>query len=157
MTVETDIRTRELLLVEDSPADARLTLEALRVARSSLRIHHVESGTEALRFLYREQPYADAPRPDLVLLDLNLPGLDGRDVLRQMKQAPALACIPVVVLTSSVAQTDVDQAYGLCANCYLVKPLGLDEYLALVQLMEQFWLGAARLPNGHHPGGVSVR
>jgi len=138
---------RTVLLVEDSPADVRLVREAFAEARVPVELHVAWDGDGALRFLKREGEYAGMPKPDLVLLDLNLPGTDGRDVLRAVKGDPQLAHLPIVVLTSSVAQADVDIAYRLAANCYLSKPVDLDEYLSLMKLFEQFWLEAARLPN----------
>jgi two-component system, chemotaxis family, response regulator Rcp1 len=155
MVIETQNRACELLLVEDNPADARLTRDALREAHPQLRVHLVQDGAAALRFLRREPPYSEAPRPDLVLLDLNLPGKDGRDVLQEVRQAPALAMIPIVVLTTSMSQADVDMAYRLGANCYLTKPVGLEEYFALVRLTEKFWLRTARLPDEYHARGMS--
>lgn len=156
MTVRQETTGGELLLVEDSPADARLTFEALRDVHSRVRIHHVEDGASALEFLRRKGPFANSPRPDLVLLDLNLPGIDGRDVLQQIKKTPALAPIPVVVLTSSMAQTDITRAYALSANCYITKPVNLVDYLSMVRLIEQFWFNAVRLPDNHHAPGISV-
>src|SRR3954454_16413101 len=113
MVTETKTQACELLLVEDNPADARLTRDALREVHPQLRVHLVQDGAAALSFLRREPPYSEAPRPDLVLLDLNLPGKDGRDVLQEVRQSPALAMIPIVVLTTSISQADVDMAYRL--------------------------------------------
>ena len=139
-------RPLEVLLVEDSPADARLTSESLKKAPGPISNSLIESGKDALRFLNRETPFETAPRPDLILLDLNLPGLDGRDVLRYMKSNSRLGRIPTIILTSSEARSDVETAYDLGANCYLTKPLHLDEYEELISLVGSFWLKAAELP-----------
>jgi CheY-like chemotaxis protein len=140
-------RPIEILLVEDEPGDVRLTVEALRSARVHNRIHTVEDGVEALDFLHRRPPYADAPRPDLILLDLNLPRKDGREVLAEIKADPALRTIPVVVLTTSRARDDVLRSYDLHANCFISKPMDLNEFNAVVKSIEDFWLTVARLPS----------
>ena len=139
-------RLIEILLVEDEPGDVRLTVEALRDARVRNRIHTVEDGVEALDFLHRRPPYADAPRPDLLLLDLNLPRKDGREVLAEIKADPALRTIPVVVLTTSRARDDVLRSYDLHANCFISKPMDFNEFSAVVKSIEDFWLTVARLP-----------
>ncbi|RMD80069.1 MAG: response regulator [Gammaproteobacteria bacterium] len=136
----------EVLLVEDNPADARLTREALREAGLRGRIHVVEDGVGALGFLRREGAYARAPRPDLVLLDLNLPRKDGREVLREIKADPELRSIPVVVLTTSCSEEDVLLSYQLHANCYVTKPADLDQFLETLRSLQGFWLRVARLP-----------
>ena len=140
-------RPIEILLVEDEPGDVRLTVEALRSARVHNRIHTVEDGVEALDFLHRRPPYADAPRPDLILLDLNLPRKDGREVLAEIKADPALRTIPVVVLTTSRARDDVLRSYDLHANCFISKPMDFNEFSAVVKSIEDFWLTVARLPS----------
>jgi two-component system, chemotaxis family, response regulator Rcp1 len=140
------IRPTEVLLVEDSPTDARLTRESLKNAPSPVNVKLIESGREALAYLRREPPFEKAKAPDLILLDLNLPGLDGRDLLRHMKADRQLGKIPVIILTSSMARSDVNTAYELGANCYLTKPIHLDEYDDLIGLVGQFWLRAAELP-----------
>lgn len=134
-------RPAEILLVEDNPSDARLTRVAL--GRSAFASHLVVSpdGDEALAILRREGAHAEGPRPDLVLLDLNLPGTDGRIVLREIKADDRLRCIPVVVLTSSTAAADVRECYDLHANCYVVKPMDFDEFERAVRTIEEFWLG----------------
>jgi chemotaxis family two-component system response regulator Rcp1 len=139
-------RTVELLLIEDSAADVRLTQEALGEAGADVNIHVVADGASALQFLRHEPPYSAAVRPDLILLDLNLPGIDGREVLRQVRHDRSLVRIPVLVLSSSTAPDDVNGAYDLCANCYLAKPLHFSEYLRLFREIDQFWLRTARLP-----------
>ena len=139
--------TLEILLVEDNPADARLTREVFEGGRLSTHLNVVSDGEQALSFLRREGIYETAPRPKLVLLDLNLPRKDGREVLVELKADPALCRIPVIVLTTSAAQTDIMHAYELQANCFITKPLDLDEYFAVVRSIEDFWLATARLPS----------
>ena len=136
----------EILLVEDNPGDARLTLECLAECTIRNSVHHVRDGAEALAFLHREPRYAQAPRPDLILLDLNLPGLDGRDVLTAIKQDPRLRRIPVVVLTTSSAEADVLKSYDLQASCYITKPVDLDQFTKVIHDIEAFWLTVVRLP-----------
>ncbi len=139
----------EILLVEDNPADVRLTREALREGAGGLRhrLHVVEDGVQALAFLRREAGYWEVPRPDLILLDLNLPRKDGREVLQEIKADPELRSIPVVVLTTSRSEEDVLRSYQLHANCYVTKPVDLDQFLEVVRRIEAFWLGVARLPS----------
>ncbi len=140
------VRPVELLLVEDNPGDVELTREALEEARVRNRLHVVSDGEEALAFLRREGRHADAPRPDLVLLDLNLPRLGGREVLAAIKQSDDLRRIPVVVLTTSEAEKDVLGAYELHANAYIVKPVDLDQFLGVVRSIEGFWLAVVKFP-----------
>lgn len=140
-------RPIQVLLVDDNPADVRLTREALSEGRISSELNVVGDGVEALRFLRREAAYAKMPRPDLVLLDLNLPGKSGREVLREMKSDPDLRRIPVMVLTTSRADEDLDAAYSLHANCYIRKPVNLDEFLDVVRSIEQFWFMIVTLPS----------
>jgi two-component system, chemotaxis family, response regulator Rcp1 len=136
----------EILLVEDNPGDVRLAVEALRDGKVANRLHIVEDEVEAISFLRREGRYADVPRPDLILLDLNLPRKDGREVLAEIKQDADLKRIPVVILTSSAAEQDVVQAYNLYANCYITKPMDLDQFLKVVRSIEDFWLIVVTLP-----------
>ena len=136
----------EILMVEDSPGDVRLTKEALKDAKVLNHISVVEDGVEAMAFLRREGAHAEAPRPDLILLDLNLPRKDGREVLAEIKADPALAQIPVVVLTTSQAEQDILQSYQLHANCYVTKPVDLDQFISVIKSVETFWLTVARLP-----------
>jgi two-component system, chemotaxis family, response regulator Rcp1 len=136
----------EILLVEDNPGDVRLAVEALRDAKVANRLHVVEDGVEAMSFLRREGRYAVVPRPDLILLDLNLPRKDGREVLVEVKQDADLKRIPVVILTSSAGEQDVVQAYNLHANCYITKPVDLDQFLKVVRSIEDFWLIVVKLP-----------
>ena len=139
-------RSIEILLVEDNPGDARLTLEAMREAKVQNRMHVVEDGVEAMEFLRRQGRFADAPRPDLILLDLNLPRKDGRAVLAEVKSDPGLKRIPVVILTTSQAEEDVLRAYDLNANCYVTKPLDLEQFMKIVRLIDEFWVNVVTLP-----------
>jgi two-component system, chemotaxis family, response regulator Rcp1 len=137
----------EILLVEDSPADVDLTREALEDAKVHNNLHVASDGVEALAFLRREGRYADAPHPALILLDLNLPKKDGREVLAEIKADPLLRRIPVVVLTTSEAEQDILQSYDLHANCYVTKPVDLDAFMHVVRSIEDFWLAIVRLPS----------
>lgn len=139
-------RPAEILLVEDSPGDVRLMQEALREGKVANRVHVVRDGVQAMAFLRHEGKYADVPRPDIILLDLNLPKKDGREVLAELKAAPDLHRIPVVVLTTSRAEEDVLRAYDLHANCYMTKPVDLGQFFALVKDIEQYWLVMVCLP-----------
>jgi len=139
-------RPAEILLIEDNPADIRLTQEVFQEGKVAHRLHVVSDGERAMEFLRGEARYVGAPRPDLVLLDLNLPGKDGREVLSEIKQDPALRRIPVVVMTGSAAEADVYQAYDLSCNCYLAKPLDLAEFVKVVRSIEEFWLTIVTLP-----------
>ena len=136
----------EILLVEDNPGDARLTREALAHSKVKNNLHHAKDGEEAIAFLRRQGPYSDAPTPDLVLLDLNLPRRDGREVLEDIKNDPALMTIPVVILTSSQAEEDILRSYRLHANCFITKPVDLEQLTKVVQGIEQFWFTLVRLP-----------
>jgi two-component system, chemotaxis family, response regulator Rcp1 len=142
-----NVRPIELLLVEDSEPDVRLTQEALREAKVKNRLSVVDDGVEALKFLRRQGPYADAPRPDLILLDLNLPRKDGRQVLEEIKNDASLKCIPVVILTTSKSEEDVLRAYQLHANCYITKPVDFNRFMEVVQSIESFWLTIVTLPD----------
>jgi two-component system, chemotaxis family, response regulator Rcp1 len=136
----------ELLLVEDSEPDVRLTMEALREAKVRNRLWVVEDGVEAIEFLKRQGKYADAPRPDLILLDLNLPRKDGRQVLKEIKSDISLRRTPVVILTTSKSEEDVLRAYDLHANCYITKPVDFNRFMEVVKSIEDFWLTVVRLP-----------
>jgi chemotaxis family two-component system response regulator Rcp1 len=136
----------EILLVEDNPGDARLTREALAQSKVRNNLHHARDGEEAMAFLRREGQYSHAPTPDLVLLDLNLPRRDGREVLEDIKKDPLLKQIPVVVLTSSQAEEDILRSYRLHANCFITKPVDLEQLTKVVQGIEQFWFTLVRLP-----------
>jgi len=137
----------EVLLVEDSPGDVRLTREAFKDAKLHVNLHVVSDGIEAMAFLKREGVYAEVRRPDLILLDLNLPKKDGRQVLEEIKAAPALMTIPVVILTTSDSEEDVLRTYRLHANCYISKPVDLDGFLRVVQSIDDFWLSVVKLPH----------
>lgn len=145
-TVENNTQPIEILLVEDNPGDARLTLEAMRDAKVRNRIHVVEDGIEAMAFLRRQGRFGDAPRPDLILLDLNLPRMDGREVLSEVKSDPDLRRIPVVVLSTSQAEEDVIRAYDLHANCYVTKPMDLAQFMKIVNQIGEFWVKVVTLP-----------
>ena len=136
----------EILLVEDNPGDIQLTRIALEDNKMNINLSVAEDGVEALEFLSKEGKYADAPHPDLVLLDLNLPKKDGREVLAQMKADPIFKRIPVVILTTSQAEEDVLKAYNLCANCYITKPVDLDQFVKIVRSIESFWFTIVKLP-----------
>jgi CheY-like chemotaxis protein len=136
----------QVLLVEDSPGDVRLTQEAFREANIAIQLHIVPDGVEALEFLRQQGRYAQSPRPDLILLDLNLPRMDGREVLATIKADDMLKSIPTVILTTSEAEADIAKSYRLHANCYLTKPVQLEAFESLVESINDFWLTRARLP-----------
>ena len=137
----------ELLLVEDSEPDVRLTMEAIREAKVKNRLWVVEDGVEAMAFLRQQDGHIDAPRPDLILLDLNLPRKDGREVLREIKGDESLKRIPVVILTTSKSEEDVLRAYDLHANCYITKPVDFTRFMEVVKSIEDFWLTVVKLPD----------
>jgi chemotaxis family two-component system response regulator Rcp1 len=140
----------EILLVEDNPGDERLTREALKEGKVYHNLHWAKDGVEAMDFLQRRGKYAAAPRPDIILLDLNLPKKDGREVLQEIKSDEALKRIPVVVLTTSKAEEDVLRTYNLHANCYVTKPVDLEKFIVVVKSIDIFWLTVVTLPpNGH--------
>jgi chemotaxis family two-component system response regulator Rcp1 len=146
MSLPSSGRPIEILLVEDNPGDVRLTQEALKGGKVTNHLHVVADGVEAMQFLRREARFADAPRPDLILLDLNLPKMDGRDVLSQLNEDPRLRKIPVVVLTTSKDEEDVCRAYKLNCNCYVTKPVDLDQFIQAIESIESFWLTVVTLP-----------
>ena len=139
-------RPVRILLVEDSPGDVRLTQEALKEGKVRNDLHVATDGVEAMAFLRREGEYADVPRPDLILLDLNLPKKDGREVLAEIRADGRLKRIPVVVLTTSRDEEDILKAYGLSANCYITKPVDLDQFIDVIKAIESFWLTVVKLP-----------
>ena len=141
------MRPIEILLVEDNPGDVRLTQEALGEAKVRNNLAVTKDGVEALTYLRREPPFENATRPDLILLDLNLPRKDGREVLSEIKADPDLRRLPVVVLTTSSAEKDVLESYNLYANCYITKPVDLDQFVRIVSSIEDFWLTIVKLPN----------
>ncbi len=140
----------DILLVEDNPGDIDLTKEALEDAKVANRLHVVEDGEQALDFIFRRGQYVDAPRPDLVLLDLNLPKRDGREVLQEIRANAGVTDIPVVILTSSQADEDIVRAYRLHANCYISKPVNFVQFLKIIHAIEDFWLTVVKLPHGGH-------
>ncbi len=142
----------QVLLVEDSPGDLRLTQEAFRDVNPFVELHLANDGVEAMAFLKKEGRYFDAPRPDLILLDLNLPKVDGREVLAYIKDDPGLKTIPTVILTSSEAESDVVKSYQLQANCYLSKPMHFEAFHNLVKSINDFWLTRVKLPQQLHAG-----
>jgi chemotaxis family two-component system response regulator Rcp1 len=139
-------RPVEILIVEDNPGDVELTTLALKEGKVQNRISAVGDGIEAMAFLRRQPPYEEAPRPDLIFLDLNLPRKDGRETLAEIKQDPSLCDIPVVILTTSSADQDILESYRLSANCYIKKPVGLEEFMAIVKSIEGFWFTVVILP-----------
>ncbi len=143
---ERHLRPIDILLIEDSPADVRLTREALKEARVLNTLHVVQDGVAAMAVLRRQGPYAESPRPDLILLDLNLPKKDGREVLAEIKREEPLRRIPVVVLTTSRAEEDVLRSYDLHANAYVTKPVDLKQFLEVIRVFEEFWLAVVTLP-----------
>ena len=149
-SIGTDAAPIEVLLVEDSPGDVRLTQEAFKDAKVHLNLHVATDGAKAMAFLKREGEHANAPRPDLILLDLNLPKKDGREVLAEIKESPTLKSIPVVVLTTSSSEADILRSYQLHANCYITKPVGLEGFLTVVRSIDSFWLSVVKLPRELH-------
>lgn len=140
----------DILLVEDNPGDVLLTRTTLRDSKVRNSLATVDNGVDALAYLRREGRFADAVRPDVILLDLNLPRMDGREVLEAIKNDPDLQTIPVVILTSSKAEEDVVRSYQLHANAYVTKPVGLDQFMDVVRHIEDFWLSIVKLPGGPH-------
>lgn len=135
-----------ILLVEDNPGDARLTQEAFKECSNTIQLHIVSDGEAALEFLYQQGKFTHSPHPNFILLDLNLPKKDGREVLEEIKKDPILKRIPVAILTTSKAEEDIIRTYDLHANCYLTKPVDLDKFIEMVRSLEQFWVLSARLP-----------
>ena len=146
MTHDQIVHAVDVLLIEDNPGDVRLTREALKEARIAVNLHVANDGLEAMKMLRQEAPYTGQPLPDLVLLDLNMPKMDGREVLRLIKTDERFKHIPVVVLTTSGAEKDIAQAYGMHANCYITKPVELDQFMEIVKSIEGFWLTVVKLP-----------
>jgi chemotaxis family two-component system response regulator Rcp1 len=146
MNMEGIVKEVEVLLVEDNPGDVRLTIEALKDGKVHNHLNVVGDGEEALAFLRRQGQYANAPRPDLILLDLNLPKKDGREVLMEIKQEEGLKQIPIVVLTTSTAEKDIFKTYELHANCYISKPVDFDQFINVVKSIEDFWFTVVKFP-----------
>jgi two-component system, chemotaxis family, response regulator Rcp1 len=140
----------EVLLIEDSPGDVRLTREALKDAKVHIHLNVASDGVEAMAFLQRQGAFTNAPRPDLILLDLNLPKKDGREVLKDIKESATLGSIPVVILTTSASQADILKSYKLHANCYITKPVDLAGFLKVIQSIDNFWLSVVKLPREVH-------
>ena len=147
MNIQTKERPIEILLVEDNPGDVRLTIEAFKEAKVHNRLEVVRDGVEAIAFLRKERDYANRERPDLILLDLNLPKKNGHEVLAEIKEDPNLKTIPVIILTTSKAEQDIHKTYKLHANCYITKPVDLDHFITVIQSIKHFWLSVVKLPN----------
>jgi chemotaxis family two-component system response regulator Rcp1 len=145
-SIGSDAKPMEVLLVEDSAGDVRLTREALKDAKVHVHLQVASDGIEAMAFLKHEGQHVHAPRPDLILLDLNLPKKDGRQVLEEIKQSPSLKSIPVVILTTSASEADILRSYMLHANCYITKPVDLNGFLDVVKSIDNFWLSVVKLP-----------
>src|SRR6202140_2076473 len=148
-SIGTNAAAIEVLLVEDSPGDVRLTREAFKDAKVHINLHVASDGAEAMDFLNHNGKRSNAPRPDLILLDLNLPKKDGREVLEEIKESATLKSIPVVILTTSASDADILRSYRLHANCYITKPVGLEGFLEVVKSIDSFWLSVVKLP--HEP------
>lgn len=146
MEMSAAVRPIEILLVEDNPGEARLTIEALKEGKVKNRLCHVRDGEEAMAYLRKEGKFADATRPDIILLDLNLPRKDGREVLAEVKSDDELKAIPVVILTISKAEEDILRTYRHHANCYITKPIDIDQFLKVMRTFEDFWLSIVKLP-----------
>lgn len=146
MSDRSTVRPREILLIEDSPSDADLAREALGQGKILNNLHFVEDGVEAMKFLRRKEPYLRVPRPDLILLDLNLPKKTGVEVLTEIKADQSLKLIPVVILSTSAAQEDIILSYSLHANCYITKPVDFVQFTKVIRLIEEFWLAVVQLP-----------
>ena len=146
MSAQSQVKPIEILLVEDSPSDADLAIEALSHGKILTNLHFVEDGVEAIKFLRKQAPYITVPRPDLILLDLNLPKKSGVEVLKEIKTDPNLKLIPVLILTTSAAQEDIIMSYSLHANCYITKPVDFLQFTNVVRLIEEFWLEVVKLP-----------
>ena len=148
-SIGVDADAIEILLVEDSPGDVRLTREAFKDAKVHVNLHVATDGADAMDFLNHKGKHANSRRPDIILLDLNLPKKDGREVLKEIKESPTLKFIPVVILTTSAAEADILRSYEYHANCYISKPVGLDGFLKVVQSIDNFWLSVVQLPRSH--------
>ncbi|WP_130471298.1 response regulator [Candidatus Magnetaquicoccus inordinatus] len=150
--MDDSVQPIEILLIEDNPGDIALTKEALLESKINNRLHAVYDGEQALAFVRRQDPYQNAPRPDLILLDLNLPRRNGREVLQEIKQDPTLRAIPVVILTTSRDEEDILRSYALHANCYVSKPVDLEKFFQVIRSIEQFWFTVVKLPQIDKPG-----
>lgn len=139
-------RPVEILLVEDSPSDANLTIREFSKAKIANNLHWIEDGETAMKYLRQQDEFANVPRPDLILLDLNLPGMDGREVLAEVKSDSDLKRIPIIILTTSNDEQDILRSYNLNANCYVTKPIDIKQFIHVIQLINEFWLAAVMLP-----------
>jgi two-component system response regulator len=137
----------DVLLVEDDPGDVELTKEGLLTAKMLVNLHVVDDGEKALKYLRKEMPYTEAVRPDIILLDLNMPRKDGKETLQEIKAEPSLRSIPVVILTTSEAETDIVKCYDLGANCYITKPISFEAFTKVVAMIEEFWFTIVRMPS----------
>ncbi|WP_287587143.1 response regulator [Candidatus Borrarchaeum sp.] len=156
MTIQISQKPLEILLIEDNPGDVRLTVEGFRETKAFNKLNVAYDGEEAMAFLRREGKFKKAPRPDLILLDLNLPKKDGREVLEEIKDDRDLKCIPVVILTTSHSIDDIEETYSNHANCYITKPVDLNQFVKVVKSIDDFWLNIVKLPNketGDYNGG----
>ncbi|AOY80971.1 response regulator [Moorena producens JHB] len=147
MNIMTNTQPIDILLVEDSSSDAELILEALCDSKLSSNFHWVDDGAKAIAFLRKQGKYQEAPRPALIVLDLNLPKKDGREVLQEIKEDPQISTIPIIILTTSDSQQDIINTYRLKANCYICKPMDLENFMSMVKRIEEFWLDLVRLPS----------
>ena len=147
MEIQTMDRAVEILLVEDNPADVRLTIEALKETKVANHVNYVLSGEDAMAYLRKQGKYIDVVRPDIILLDLNLPKKNGREVLSEVKSDPSLRRIPVVILTSSKAEEDIVKTYDLHANCYISKPVDITQFIKIAHVLEDFWFTVVKLPS----------
>ena len=148
MNVRNTFKAVEILLIEDNPGDVRLTIEALKESKIMNNMHVADDGIEALSFLKKEGIYKDKPRPDLIILDLNLPKKDGREVLGEIKSDDSLKQIPIVILTTSEAEEDIIKSYELHANCYITKPVNMEQFIKVVSSVGEFWFSTVMLPPG---------
>jgi len=148
MNMKNKFKAVEILLIEDNPGDVRLTIEALKESKIVNNLHVVDDGIEALSFLKKEGIYKDKPRPDLIILDLNLPKKDGREVLAEIKSNDSLKQIPIVILTTSEAEEDIIKSYELHANCYITKPVNMEQFIKVVKFVGDFWFSIVMLPPG---------
>ena len=146
MITETNGKPIVILYVEDNPGDVRLTMEALKESKIANKVHVVEDGVKAIDYLHKEGDYAAATRPDLILLDLNLPKKDGREVLAEIKEEPGIKRIPVVILTTSKSEEDILKTYNLHANCYITKPVDIGQFINVIKKIEDFWFSIVKLP-----------
>ena len=147
MDDKNDMKAIDILLIEDNPGDVRLTREAMKEGKIKNRLHVARDGEEAIDFLYMRGKFKDAPSPEIILLDLNLPRIDGREVLKRIKSDDALKRIPVIVLTTSKAEEDIFKSYDLHANCYIVKPVDMTQFIKKIQMIEDFWFTIVKLPS----------